>query len=492
MTRAGRAALLALAAAYLNPRSHAFVGGASIFDSAVRRSMRTRGGSSMPVTRSEESTEFANKDEYLAFLREQGDLPAGFSVGAAGFSFSPIEVPTKKSIMNVTVIALDEPTENWAAVFTRNLFPGAPVLVGRRRLASGASLQGIVVNNKISNVCPGGEAGAGERDSEAVCGKVAEVWGFAGGADAVLPSSTGVIGWRLPTQAILDNLSLVQGRIQRDSLAPAARSIMTTDRYPKLRGCRVGATGASVVGIAKGAGMIEPNMATMLVYILTDLDVPRSALQSLLRAKVDASFNCISVDSDTSTSDTVVLVSSGKVAAREGDLEAFGAALESVCKGLAQDVVRNGEGTTHVMEVLVKGAPSDATARRVGKEVVNSPLFKCAVAGNDPNVGRLLAVVGRVMGVLDPAADLSRTRLSFGGKVVFENGQFCIDPALEDEIYAQFKSAEILVNGEHVAYPPHMRTVQIEVDMGLGDHEVTVYGSDLTAEYVRINADYRS
>lgn len=236
--------------------------------------------------------------------------------------------------------------------------------------------------------------------------------------------------------------------------------------------------------------MIEPNMATMLSYLVTDLSVPRDELRRMLKEAVDSSFNSISVDTDTSTSDTVVLACSDRIQPAEGDLQAFEEALHGVCRDLAEDVVRNGEGTSHVIQAHVKGAPSARAAKIMGKAIVNSPLFKCAVAGNDPNVGRLLAIVGRVSDDLD--LDASRARLSLGGQVVFENGKFCISPDTEREIFRQFDRAGMLVNGGHAPYPPHFRNVEIEVDLGAGPESATVYGSDLTLEYVRINADYRS
>ncbi|CAN0347471.1 unnamed protein product, partial [Ectocarpus sp. 8 AP-2014] len=316
---------------------------------------------------------------------------------------------------------MKQPSDRWAAVFTRNMFPGAPVIVGKERLAAeGRAVQAVVINNKISNVCPGGDgegggASAGVADSESICQRAAEVFGLEGGAGAVIPCSTGVIGWRLPVDAICDHLAPLKAKMQSDSLYPACKSIMTTDRYPKMRGTEVGSNGGRLVGIAKGAGMIEPDMATMLVYLVTDLQIPREKMRELLSKKSDASFNCISIDSDTSTSDTVLLLSSGKVPLAEGDLEDFEEKLEAVCDGLAEDVVRNGEGTAHVMQVHVTGAPTSALARKLGKAVVNSPLFKAAVAGNDPNVGRLLAVVGRVMGRESPDTDVSNTRCVYRG-----------------------------------------------------------------------------
>ncbi|CAM9810610.1 unnamed protein product, partial [Ascophyllum nodosum] len=387
------------------------------------------------------SLEFSTKEEHRRHLEGQSKLPKGFRVGTAGFRFVPEEVP-KEVCMNVTAIVMDEPSDRWAAVFTRNLFPGAPVLVGRERLAAeGRALQGVIINNKISNVCPagdtgtGGGAGGGVADSESVCQRMADEFGFDGGAGAVLPCSTGVIGWRLPVADICDKLASVRGAMQSESLFPAAESIMTTDRYPKLRGTRVGSNGGRLVGIAKGAGMIEPNMATMLSYLITDLQIPREKMRELLSEKADATFNCISIDSDTSTSDTVVLLSSGKVPLADGDLEDFEEKLEAVCAGLAEDVVRNGEGTGHVMEVRVSGAPTSDIARRLGKAVVNSPLFKSAIAGNDPNVGRLLAVVGRFMAIESPGADV----ISLGGHVVFERNAFSISPGIESDLFDLFK-----------------------------------------------------
>ncbi|CAM9101747.1 unnamed protein product [Scytosiphon promiscuus] len=409
--------------------------------------------------------------------------------------------------MNVTAIVLDEPSDRWAAVFTRNMFPGAPVIVGKERLAAeGRAIQAIVVNNKISNVCPGGDskragvagnsggASAGVADSESICDRMAEQFGLEGGAGAVIPCSTGVIGWRLPVDAICDQLAPLETKMQSDSMFPASKSIMTTDRYPKMRALAfVGSSGGRLVGIAKGAGMIEPDMATMLVYLVTDLQIPREKMRELLSKKADASFNCISIDSDTSTSDTVLLVSSGKVPLKEGDLEDFEDKLGALCDGLAEDVVRNGEGTAHVMQVSVTGAPSPQLARHLGKAVVNSPLFKAAVAGNDPNVGRLLAVVGRVMGRESPETDVTQTRISLGGHVVFENNTFAISPEMEIELTELFKRAEMTTaDGKHLPYPPHFRVVPIEIDLGAGDGSSTVLGSDLTAEYVHINGDYRS
>src|SRR5439155_4189234 len=228
----------------------------------------------------------------------------------------------------------------------------------------------------------------------------------------LLPSSTGVIGWSLPLDAILAALPQSVAALAGGSILPAAEGIVTTDLYPKVRRADV-AGGGSIVGIAKGAGMIEPNLATMLVYILTDIAVPRTELRPVLARAVDASFNAISVDSDTSTSDTVALISSSRVPCQ--DLGAFERGLHQVCRDLAEDVVRNGEGVRHVIQVRVRNAASSVLARALGKAIVNAPLFKCAVAGNDPNVGRLIQAIGKHIGAFAPKTDLSKLRASMGG-----------------------------------------------------------------------------
>jgi glutamate N-acetyltransferase/amino-acid N-acetyltransferase len=390
--------------------------------------------------------------------------------------------------MTLTLIALEAPTPDFAAVFTRNAFPGAPVVVGRARLGEPA-LTAIVVNNKISNVCAPGGAAAAER----VCAEAAQLIGCR--PSEVLPSSTGVIGWGLPVDAMVRALPAAVATLAGGSVMPAAEGIVTTDLYPKVRRARVGA--GSVVGIAKGAGMIEPNMATMLVYLLTDVAVPRAALRAMLSEAVEPTFNSISIDSDTSTSDTVALVSSGRVPCP--DTAAFRSALTQVCRDLAEDVVRNGEGVRHVIRVSVRGAEFRA-ARALGKAIVNAPLFKCAVAGNDPNVGRLVQAIGKHVGAQDSGADLSRLSVRMGGVEIFSGGAFRLDPSKESALVAHLKAAELYesappkegVFSAPVDYPAHERCVEIEVDLGGPGPGAVVLGADLTHEYVSENADYRS
>jgi glutamate N-acetyltransferase/amino-acid N-acetyltransferase len=435
------------------------------------------------------SLNFSSKQEHRAWLASQAVPPAGFRTAVTQFAFTPREAP-KPARMTLTLVALDRPTPDFAAVFTRNAFPGAPVLVGRRRLDEPA-IGAVLVNNKISNVCaPGGIEAA-----EKVAAEAARLLGLP--QTAVFPSSTGVIGWGLPVDAMLAALPALPGSLQGDSLLPAAEGIMTTDLFPKVRRAACGK--GSIVGIAKGAGMIEPNLATMLVYLFTDLAVPRDALRALLPGIMDRSFNSISVDSDTSTSDTVLLLSSGKVACP--DAAAFASALESVCRNLAGDVVRNGEGVRHVIRVRVLRAPDAAFARALGKAVVNAPLFKCAVAGNDPNVGRLVQAIGKHVGANAPGTDLSRLRASIGGIEIFLDGGFRLDPTKETALVEHLRSAELYsstgpdekgVFSPPVDYPPHDRCVEVEIDLGLGAADAVVLGADLTHEYVSENADYRS
>jgi glutamate N-acetyltransferase/amino-acid N-acetyltransferase len=285
--------------------------------------------------------------------------------------------------------------------------------------------------------------------------------------------------------------------LQAESVLPAAEGIVTTDLYPKIR--RADLAGGSIVGIAKGAGMIEPNLATMLVYLLTDLDLPRAALREDLAAAVESSFNCMSIDSDTSTSDTVALLSSRRVACP--DRAAFAAALARVCADLAEDVARNGEGVHHVIRVAVTGAPDRELARAVGKSVVNSPLFQCAVCGNDPNVGRLVCAIGKELGRSRPGLDLARLRLGLGGRTILAEGAFRLDPVAEETLVAHLRAAELYASAAPadgltftppVAHPPHERCVEVTVDLGCGDAACTVIGTDRSHEYISENADYRS
>ena len=432
---------------------------------------------------------FDTRAQHRAWLETQGRLPLGFKAATTRIEFTPAEV-AKPARMTLTLVALDRPTPAFAAKFTRNAFPGAPVLIGRQRLGE-PRLAAVLVNNKISNVCAPGGVEAAERVTAAAAALL--------NVDPreVLPSSTGVIGWRLPADAMVAALPALVGGLQPGSALPAAEGITTTDLYPKVRRAAVGP--GSIVGIAKGAGMIEPNLATMLVFVMTDLAVPREELRAALDEAVEASFQNITVDSDTSTSDTVVLLSSMRQPAPEP--RQFREALARVCRDLAEDVVRNGEGVHHVVHVVVRGAPGAGVAREVGKAIANSPLVQCAVNGNDPNVGRLIAAAGKCAGRLGIALDPGRVRLRMGGATIFEDGAMRLDAATEQALHRHMKEAELyasvpppdgLTFRAPVDFPRHERSVEIELDLGLGDAASETLGADRSHEYITENADYRS
>lgn len=363
------------------------------------------------------------------------------------------------------------------------------MIVGRKRIEGGGPLHAIVINNKVSNVCSGGD---GVADSELVCKAVADALKLPGGANSVLPSSTGVIGWRLPAIELANDIvPKAVTNLQSKSALNAAKAICTTDRWPKVRSITL-SNGSRIVGIAKGAGMIEPNMATMLSYIMTDATIPKDKLQSMLSSTTNDSFNSISVDGDESTSDTLVLLSSNQI--DNTDIIEFQNGLEIVCKGLAADLVRNGEGTGHVMKVDIKNFPgTNLEARRLGRHIVNSPLFKCAVSGNDPNTGRLAAAIGSYIGKYKTNESVSNVSLTLGGRCIFTNGKFVLEGQdVEEELSQHMMNAQY---NEHSTYPPHQKFVEIGVDFGTSTSVTSnaiVYGSDLTAEYVAVNGDYRS
>lgn len=315
-------------------------------------------------------------------------------------------------------------------------------------------MHAVVINNKVSNVCSGGD---GVGNSEMVCEAVAKALNLPGGAATVLPSSTGVIGWRLPAKELAQDLvPKAVENLQSISALEAAKSICTTDRYPKVRSATL-SCGARIVGIAKGAGMIEPNMATMLSYLMTDASIPKARLQEMLVRAVDQSYNSISVDGDESTSDTVCLMASNQVTGT--DEAEFEQALQNVCRGLAADIVRNGEGTGHVMRVQISNLPgTNHEARRLGRHIVNSPLFKCAVSGNDPNTGRLAAAIGSFMGKFKNDEDVSAMEITLGGRIIFSNGKFVLEgQEVEEELSKHMEEAQF---NEHSDHPPHQKFVE--------------------------------
>ena len=346
-----------------------------------------------------------------------------------------------------------------AAVFTRNRFPGAPVIVGRKHIAKGF-VQALVVNSKNANVAMGNQGIDNAIETCRIVGEELSINPY-----EVLPFSTGVIGRPLPMDKIRAGLRGIQSELRPDSLKLAAEAIMTTDTSPKYYSCRVGR--AVIAGIAKGAGMIEPNMATMLVYLMTDAELPKAALRPLLRRVVDRTFNCVSIDTDTSTSDTVVLMANGLAGTVK--LGAFEKALLGVCEHLTREIARGGEGATKLITVDVSRAKTDIQAKRVAKCVVNSPLVKTAVYGCDPNWGRVIAAVGKSF---DPSIEPGKVTIRFGTTEVFKKGS----PV----------ACDLEALRSYLGQPE----VMITVDLGLGKAGARVWGCDLTEGYIKENAYY--
>jgi glutamate N-acetyltransferase / amino-acid N-acetyltransferase len=347
-----------------------------------------------------------------------------------------------------------------AAVFTRNRFPGAPILLGRETIRAGR-LRAVVVNSKVSNVGTGEQ---GVRDARRMGLLAAAEVGCEPGE--VLVSSTGVIGVPLPIEKIEAGLRGMAAELQDDPLVGAA-GIMTTDSYAKAVSLDAGPATITLVG--KGAGMIEPNLATMLVYIFTDAAVDAAALDRLLRAAVDDTFNMLSVDTDTSTSDTCAILANGLAGAVP---EAhFFAALHAGCRRMAEMLARDGEGASKLLRATVRGAASRDDARAVAKSVINSPLVKTMAFGADPNVGRLLMAVGKCF---EARVEAERTDAWINGVQVVAGGRKAVfdEAALRD-----------LLKGD---------PVEFLIDLGAGEHAATAFGCDLTHGYVEENAAYYS
>jgi glutamate N-acetyltransferase/amino-acid N-acetyltransferase len=362
-----------------------------------------------------------------------------------------------------------------AGTFTRSATRAASVLDAQAKIgADGAEGAAILVNSGNANAFTGAQ---GAQSVAALCDALAAKLGLP--ASRIFTSSTGVIGEPLPHERIAAALEGLAENLSDTALPDAARAIMTTDTFPKGATARaeIGGAAVQIAGIAKGSGMIAPDMATMLVYIFTDAKITRPALQTLVSRLTDRSFNCITVDSDTSTSDMLLVAATGQSGAPEitdpasPEAQAFAAALEQVMLDLAHQVVRDGEGATKFIEVAVTGARSDADARKVAMSIANSPLVKTAVAGQDPNWGRIVMAVGKS----GAEADRDRLSIRFGPHLVAQAGQ--IAPSYAEDIGAAYMKNTDLVIG---------------VDLGLATGAATVWTCDLTNRYIEINADYRS
>lgn len=359
-----------------------------------------------------------------------------------------------------------------AAVFTRNAFCAAPVTVAREHLQRAP--RWLLINSGNANA---GTGLRGLEDARRSCRAVAARVG--GGEQQVLPFSTGVIGEFLAVDKIEAALPAACAALAEDGWERAARAIMTTDTRPKLawRSIPLDGREVAIVGIAKGAGMIEPNMATMLSFIATDASVAAGLLQDLLAGAADRSFNCITVDGDTSTNDACVLMATGRSGApaitRDSPACAdFAAALQAVCDQLAEAIVSDGEGATKLMRIVVEQARDEAEARKVAKTIANSPLVKTAFFASDPNWGRILAAVGR-SGCAD--LDIDKISIWLGDVCIVENGGRA--PAYTEEAGQRAMAAS---------------DITVRVRMGRGVASQRVLSCDFSYDYVRINAEYRT
>ena len=393
--------------------------------------------------------------------------------GVPGFRFAGLACGIKESGRKDLALIVSERPAAAAAVFTKNRIKSPTVVSGRERVARGL-IQAVVANSGNANACTGP---GGLRDSEAMCAEAARNLGI--DARHVLPSSTGIIGVPLPMDKIARGIAAAAAALSLspDRLQDAAEAIMTTDNAPKTAAsqCRIGGRTVHVAGIAKGAGMIAPNMATMLCYVLTDADVAPAALRPMLRRAADETFHAITVDGDTSTNDTLLVLANGaagnaRITRGGAGEEVLERALTRVMKDLALKIVADSEGAKKVVEIRVDGARTVAEARKVAFTVANSKLVKTAFFGEDPNVGRFMMAIGNA-GV----------------------------PVVEETIDVALGSVKVVRRGlavgtrEAAAAKVMQRpSFTVRISLGMGSARTSVWTSDLGHEYVRINSDYRT
>ena len=379
-------------------------------------------------------------------------FPAGFRCASRNCGLKPVA-------NDLSLFASDTDCAA-AAVFTRNHFPGAPVILGRETMRAGR-LRAIVANSRFSNVATGER---GLHNARRMAAAAAAELGTS--PDRILVSSTGVIGVQLPIEKIENGLRGMSTTLQDDPLVGAA-GIMTTDTHPKALSLRSDAV--TITWIAKGAGMIEPNMATMLAYIFTDAAVDAVALDRMLRTAVHTSFNMLSIDTDTSTSDTCSIMASGR--AGSVDEDRFLDALTAGSIRMTEMLARDGEGASRLLRVTVHGARNDSDARHIAKSIVNSPLVKTMAHGADPNVGRLLMAIGKCF---DCRIEPARTSATINGYMVVAAGE-----------RTDFDEGAVRA-------ALGRETVAIVVHLGVGEATAIAWGCDLTAGYVEENAAYYS
>jgi glutamate N-acetyltransferase/amino-acid N-acetyltransferase len=389
-----------------------------------------------------------------------------------GFQFSAVEAAIKKPGRKDLALIFSEVPAQACAVFTVNAVKAAPVLLSAERIKNGRA-QALLVNSGNANACTGDMGMVVARETSRL---VAEGLGIAD--DAVQVSSTGVIGVQMPVERIKGAVPALIDGLPSGTLDDIAQAIMTTDTFPKMeaRSAQAGGISYTVAGIAKGAGMIMPNMATMLSFIISDAAVEPGFLETAFRSAVDTSFNAITVDGDMSTNDTCLIMTNGMagnppITAGSPESAEFERLLHDVLLSLAKQIVKDGEGATKFVEVRITGAASDADAKRAALAIANSCLVKTAFFGQDANWGRIFAAVG----YSGATVDQTRLSLRFNDVCMAQNGVFAGGDA-------EARGTEVLKLKEFTVF----------VDLGLGSGTATVYTSDLSHEYVSINADYRT
>ena len=395
-----------------------------------------------------------------------------FPVAGVRLGIAEAEI-RKKNRRDLTLVALDAGC-TVAGVFTQNRFCAAPVQLCRNHLAAGKEIRALVINTGIANA---GTGEPGRQTAQASCAAVAALLGIA--ADQVLPFSTGVILEPLPVDRLKAGLPAARADLRADYWHAAAHAFMTTDTLAKAASRRVtvGGKTISISGISKGAGMIKPNMATMLGFVATDAGITQAMLDKLVKEAADASFNCITVDGDTSTNDSFVMIATGPSgAAFASDSDAgwpeVKAAIVAVAVELAQAIVRDGEGATKFITVAVQGGKTVEECRQVGYAIGHSPLVKTAFFASDPNLGRILAAVGYA-GIAD--LDVDGVKVWLDDVLVAENGG-------RAAAYREEDGARVMAQAE----------ITVRVDLGRGNALAKVYTCDFSYDYVKINADYRS
>ena len=393
------------------------------------------------------------------------------NIRVPGFKFAGVACGIKKSKKKDLALIVCERPATAAAIFTTNRFKAAPVLLGMKRMKQG-KIQVVVVNSGNANACTGAR---GMKDAEATCREVGRLLGI--DSDLVFPSSTGIIGVALPMEKLREGIRKAVENLAPDNFIQAAEATLTTDKFTKIASATFRAHGKkiTVAGMVKGAGMIAPNMATMLAYLLTDAAVAPRFLRAALKRTADKTFNCTTVDGDTSTNDTALLLAGGLAGnppIRAGSRQAasFERALYKVMKRLAIKLVEDGEGATKVAEIQVDGAKSSREAKKVAFAVANSQLVKTAFHGSDPNFGRILAAVGYAGVPVNP----EKVTLAFDDVLVARGGVGLRSKERE--------AAQVLARSSFT----------VKIHLGQGTESASVWTSDLSHDYVRINSAYRT